>query len=208
MDRIDGALYEVMEEKYSGRRMGASLKCAEFAILGARVLRLMSGLAYLPVAGSQIVDFGNQQFTLISPTRTERRSAKNLSDIRQYHCWIQCKHPTPESNTERLELIDFTDRYADKIAALLDHSPISFPKRNYFWDWADAVDFPIPENLLSHPSVRPRKSGWRWMDNTCTRLLNKYESENEVYFSITTSQVLNRLADNAEIMLQKSVRSN
>lgn len=61
---------------------------------------------------------------------------------------------------------------------------------------------------LIHPSAPENQGGAGWTDNICTRLLDKYESENHVYFSITTPQILHRLADHTETLIRESADSN
>ncbi|NDI86862.1 hypothetical protein [Undibacterium crateris] len=199
-DQIDAAISALMHHTYQHKTHGAALKCAEYAILGARLLSTLSKRPYFAVAGSQIVDFGDGRFELISPSRRERRNAKKLADIQSYHCWIECQQHADGSN--HLEYIDFTSRYERQIAQLLKVSDANIAEENYLWERADALNYPIPDRFLQHPSVIGRTQGWRWKDPLCTRLLTGYEQANEAYFRQQSAELLQLLTRQIETFMQ------
>ncbi|MBC3937129.1 hypothetical protein H8K47_17365 [Undibacterium sp. CY7W] len=199
-DQIDAAVSALMHQTYQHKTYGAALKCAEYAILGARLLTTLSKRPYFAVAGSQIVGFGNDQFELISPSRRERRNAKKLADIQSYHCWIECQQH--EDGSTHLEYIDFTSRYDRQIAQLLKVPDANIAEENYLWDRADTLDYPIPQRFLQHPSVIGRSHGWRWKDPVCTRLLRAYEKNNEAYFRQQSAELLQLLTRQIETLMQ------
>jgi hypothetical protein len=196
-DMIDTALHTTMAEKYAERKLGAFGRCAEYAIVGARVLRLLLNLPYVAVGGSQIMACSDTEHILISPTRSERRHARNLSEMQFYHCWIQCEHAAL-GQASHIETIDFTVRY-DTVTAELIGTPFKLPyPGDYHWGWGEEYDLPIPHSLRNNPALRGREHGWLWTDTVCLRLLRKYEKENEAYFAQTTSTVLHKIADQME----------
>ena len=204
-DMIDMALYEEMEKKYLNRSLGAFGRCAEFAITGARVLRLLTGKKdYLAVGGGQIVDCGSGEYILISPTRGERRKAQNLADMKFYHCWIQ-REQLGSGHCLAMEYVDFTVRYDKATADILKRPYQRENPAPYSWGPAAAYDLPFPASLADNPVLRGRQSGWLWRDPVCVRLLRKYENENDDYFSQMTSQVLHNIADRIENIRKASV---
>jgi len=180
-DIIYSVIYEVMEDNYENVKRGAFGKCAEFAIIGARVLKSLTNAPYKAVGGGQIMDCGDNEYVLITPTRNERRNAKNLSDMRFYHCWVQLADDAcmPLGS---IELVDFTLLY-DRLTAQILNKPYTITQSTgYFWGDAKELDLPIPEILTKHPSLKERQSGWYWTDSICCKLLLKYEHENADYF--------------------------
>jgi hypothetical protein len=109
---IDEAIHSVIENAVlqAGLSNGPVFRCADYAIVGARVLGKLTGHSYLAVAGKAIMDCGAGRFLLLSPTRTARRQAATLSQVVGYHCWIQSLHPVGGAGP-RLEMIDFTVRH-------------------------------------------------------------------------------------------------
>ncbi|MBC3861047.1 hypothetical protein H8K32_02960 [Undibacterium jejuense] len=195
-DIIYTVIFDVMEDNYASVKRGAFGKCAEFAIVGARVLKILTNAPYKAVGGGQIMDCGDEQYVLITPTRNERRNARNLAEMKFYHCWVQLD--AQSMSTGGIEFVDFTLLY-DRLTAHLLNKPYTLSNSAaYFWGDAKALDLPIPASLNNHPSLKERQSGWYWTDSICCRLLLKYENENAAYFSALTSKILYRIADEAE----------
>jgi len=194
---IDESLNFTLEEIYADRFMGAFGKCADYAIVGARVLSKLLDQPYVPVAGGEIIDCGDGMFIVLFPSRTSRRNARNLSELMEFHCWIQSFHAVPDRKP-RLELVDFTVRHDRDSAHALNVGFTRQPEENYLWDWSEELDREIPPAVRDHPALRGRRKGWMWTDRACTRLLLKYEKENDAFFGKLTALVLNRLADKLE----------
>jgi len=196
-DIIYSVIFDVMEDNYANIKRGAFGKCAEFAIVGARVLRILTNAPYKAVGGGQVMDCGGGEYVLITPTRNERRNARNLADMKLYHCWVQLASDE-YLPTGSVEFVDFTMLY-DRITAGLLNKPYTLTNSTaYFWGDAKEMDIPIPASLSTHPSLKERQSGWYWTDSICCKLLSKYEHENAAYFSALTSKILYRIADEAE----------
>src|SRR5450830_845812 len=125
---IDEALNFVMEKAAveAGLKAGTLGRCADYAIVGARVLSRLSGHPYVAVSGGELIDCGGGRFIVLFPARSARRRARRLSDLKDYHCWIQSTHITPEGDA-RLEWIDFTIRHDGLVADMLGVSYLKSP---------------------------------------------------------------------------------
>ncbi|MCW3478451.1 hypothetical protein OL229_02580 [Neisseriaceae bacterium JH1-16] len=117
-DLIDESLNAVLEETYAHREIGPVGKCHDYAIVGARVLSLLLNHPYQAVSGGEILDCGNGIFTIIFPSRVERRQARHLSEMSHFHCWIQADHIV--AGRHRLEIVDFTARHDGDFARALN----------------------------------------------------------------------------------------
>lgn len=197
-DLIDDALNVTLEEEHAHRPIGAIGKCHDYAIVGARVLTLLLDHPYTAVAGGELIDCGDGKFAVLYPSRASRRQAQHLSEMSQFHCWIQATHKV--TGEPRLEIVDFTARHDGEFAKALN---IEFTRKiteNYLWGWRDEIEQRIPASLRDHPSMRGLKKGMMWVDGACTRLLQDHEKAKDARFGDLTSRVLNRLADSIEAL--------
>ncbi len=94
------------------------MRCADYAIVGARVLSMPTGARYRPVAGGEVLDFGDGKLFVLGSTRERRRAAKHLSQLARYHCWIEARH-TDADGRARTEVIDFTMRHDAMVASMV-----------------------------------------------------------------------------------------
>jgi len=195
---IDEVLNAVMEEAAENARLslGTLGRCADYAIVGARVLSKLSNHPHVAVAGGEIVDCGDGMFIVLFPTRSTRRHARKLSDLRDYHCWIQSVHTAPDGK-ERLEWIDFTLRPDHLVAKMFGILYSRQPQGSYLWDWHDNIPG-VPMNVRPQLSANGSRGDWMWTDAVCTRLLYKYEQDHNALLNDLVAQVLHRLADAIE----------
>jgi hypothetical protein len=203
---IDEAIHSVIENAVlqAGLSNGALFRCADYAIVGARVLVKLTGHSYLAVAGKAIMHCGAGRFVVLSPTRTTRRQAATLSQVVGYHCWIQSLHPVG-GGSPRLEMIDFTVRHDWATAKALG---VPFTRRTdqcYLWDWSDALGQAPPE-LRTRLGAGSGAFGWMRKDAHCTRLLRKYEREYDAAFERLTALAVARICDNLEVAVSANDR--
>ncbi|MDN0083222.1 hypothetical protein QU487_10710 [Crenobacter sp. SG2305] len=197
-DLIDNALNVTLQEEYAYRPIGTVGKCHDYAIVGARVLTLLLDHPYMAVAGGEQIDCGDGKFAVIYPNRNTRRQAKHLSEMSQFHCWIQATHTV--AGKKRIEIVDFTARHDGEFAKALSIEFTRNITENYLWAWNDEIEQRIPATLRDRPSMRGLKKELMWVDEVCTRLLHDHENEKDAYFGNLASRVLNRLADSIEAM--------
>lgn len=185
-DLIDSALNAVMEEAAvdAGLSAGTLGRCADYALVGARVLSALLGHPYVAVAGGEIIDCGGGMYVVLFPSRKARRHARKLSDLKDFHCWIQAEHISAQGSRRR-EWIDFTVRHDRQVAEVFD-VPYCAAGQNYLWDWQDCIE-PVPVAVRPQLSANGNGGDWMWCDAVCLRLLRKYEQEH--------AALLNRLAD-------------
>jgi hypothetical protein len=179
---IDAAIHAVLEEaaRKAALRGGVAFRCADYALLGSRVLGKLTKHPYTPVAGKALIDCGAGRFLLFSAPRKARRQTSTLSEVLGYHCWIESLYPVAGGDS-RLEIIDFTIRH-DAAAALA--SKVPFSRRDdkpFLWDWSDVIK-PPPQDLCRNMGAGKRAAGWLWKDAASTRLLHKYEREYDATF--------------------------
>ncbi|MEC5409223.1 hypothetical protein VOM14_27090 [Paraburkholderia sp. MPAMCS5] len=196
---VDAALHSVVAEAVHRSVSAATTKdgymrCADYAIVGAQFLTLLTGVRYRAVAGGEVMDFGNGNLYVLCSTRERRRSAKHLSQLARYHCWIEARHADAEGRT-RTEIVDFTMRHDATVAAAIG-VPFSGEKQPFLWAWED--DHPVPSELHDHPAFAKQGPHWRWVERDTTELLRGYERERPNYFSRQVSSALNLLADKIE----------
>jgi hypothetical protein len=192
---VDEAVHSVLEGAVlqAGLSNGSAFRCADYAILGARVLGKLTGHGYIAVAGKAIVDCGGSQFLAFTPPRMARRRAVTFSEVLGYHCWIESLHPMP-GGKPRLEIVDFTVRHDWAAAKALG---VPFTRDNvklYLWDWSDALKEPPPE-LHEHFGTGREASGWMWADAYSIRLLRKYETEYAAVFERLASLAIISFCD-------------
>jgi hypothetical protein len=192
---IDAAIHAVLEE--AGRkaqlRSGVAFRCADYAILGARVLGKLTQHPYTAAAGKALIDCGAGRFLLFAPPRKTRRGTSTLSQVLGYHCWIESLYPVAGGQS-RLEIIDFTIRH-DAAAAAASAVPFTRPDDKLFlWDWSDAIE-PPPQELGRKLGAGKRAAGWLWKDAASTRLVGKYELEYDAMFERLSLLAIVQLCD-------------
>lgn len=170
------------------------MRCADYAIVGARVLALLTHVAYRPIAGGEVMDFGGRDLFVLCSPRERRRNAKHLSQLSRYHCWIEAEHAQADG-ASRTEVIDFTVRHNHLVAREAGRS-FTRANQHFLWVWED--EDIVPPELLDHPAFSKQGPRWRWEERDCTNLLHAYEKERPHYFNRQVSQALNLLADQVE----------
>lgn len=199
---IDEAVHSSISRAYEGRRQDGFGSCADYAVVGARVLSLLTKKPYRYVAGGEIVDCGNGVVAVLTTSRQNRRSVKHLSQLSRYHCWIECKHIV--NSESRTELVDFAVRHDPQIAQTLG-LPYDRPEREPFlWCWRDELAQDLSRSpLKDHPFVlAQRLTCPMWPQAELTRLLRECEQERPHYFAGLTSTVLTALADRIETAMK------
>lgn len=196
---VERALHPVIDEVVHRSVSEATTKdgymrCADYAIVGAQLLTLLTGVRYRPVAGGEMMDFGDGNLYALCSTRERRRTAKHLSQLARYHCWIEARHAGTEGDV-RTEIVDFTMRHDALVAAEVG-MPFSGVKQTYLWGWTD--EHKVPAELHDHPAFAKQGPHWRWPERECTELLRAYERERPSYFGRQVSRALNLLADQIE----------
>lgn len=193
-DLIDSALNTVMEHAAAEAALSAGTlgRCGDYALVGARVLSVLLGHPYVAVAGGEIIDCGGGRYIVLFPSRKARRHARKLSDLTDYHCWIQAEHGLPAGGVRR-EWIDFTVRHNRQVAGVFD-VPYLAADQNYSWEWQDSIA-PVPAAVRPQLSANGNGGDWMWREAVCMRLLRKYAQEHETLLNRLTADVLNQLAD-------------
>src|SRR5581483_797511 len=192
---IDAAIHAVLEA--AGRkaqlRDGVAFRCADYAILGARVLGKLTHHPYTAAAGKALIDCGAGRFLLFAPPRKTRRGTSTLNQVSGYHCWIESLHPVAGGDS-RLEIIDFTIRH-DAAAAVASSVPFTrVDDKPFLWDWSDVIEPPPPE-LCRKMGAGKRAAGWLWKDAASTRLVRKYEQDYEALFERLALLAIVQLCD-------------
>ena len=166
-------------------------RCADYAILGSRILNRLTAGGYHTVAGSEMLDCGEGKLLAISADRKSRRTATHLSQLSMFHCWIEAQHPVDAANF-REEIIDFTVRHAHATARQLGVAyQLPPPAQPFQWIWRDALQ--LPDHLHGHPRLRNIDASLKTADTDCTRLLHAYEAENPIYFRQQEAVAMERL---------------
>ena len=193
-DLVDSALNTVIERAAAEARLAAGTlgRCGDYALVGARVLSVLLDRPYVAVAGGEIIDCGGGRYIVLFPSRKARRHARKLSDLKDYHCWIQAEHGLPQGGT-RLEQVDFTVRHNRQVAGVF-RVPYLAADQDYLWEWQDVI-VPVPAEVRLQLSANGNGGDWMWCDAVCMRLLHKYAQEHETLLQQLTADVLNQLAD-------------
>ena len=190
---IDAALNAVMEEAAAEARltMGTLGRCADYALVGARVLRLLLNRPYTALSGGEVIDCGSGLYVAMHPGRKARRSARKLSELKDYHCWIEALHPMPDGSLRR-EIIDFTMRHDPLVAEVCGLPFTRSHRHDYLWAWQEEIA-PLPLAARAQLPPQSRSGDWMWVDQDCLRLLKKYEQDHEGLLARLTGQVLHKL---------------
>ncbi|WP_293761266.1 hypothetical protein [uncultured Aquitalea sp.] len=189
---IDQALQGVMERTFLMRGISLIGRCADYALVGTRVLRAITGEPYQARAGGGVLDCGEGRYLLITPSRSALRKAMDLQDLDEYHCWIECRHPRPHGPW-RTEHIDFTLRYDEAVAQLFGQPFVTEGREAFYWGFEDERP-PLPLQLRNHSLFQGRRGGWLWSMPDCQRLLNKYAARHAALFDKLATEVLLDLA--------------
>jgi len=198
---IDQTINAILEEaaSSSGLEAGPIGRCGDYAIVGARVLTLLTGHTYVAVSGGELIDCGSGRYVVLNPSRAARRAVRKLSELKEYHCWIQALHDDAP-NRSRVEIVDFTARHDEQVANLLGVPFTRTAAPSYIWEWEDALG-DVPDDARAHMNTTRKKLGWLWEDPSCTRLLHKYEKDYDALFGRLTALAILRLADSFETAL-------
>ncbi|MFX7784309.1 hypothetical protein ABTJ92_18970, partial [Acinetobacter baumannii] len=109
--------------------------------------------------------------------RKARRSARKLSELKDYHCWIEALHPMPDGSLRR-EIIDFTMRHDPLVAEVCGLPFTRSHRHDYLWAWQEEIA-PLPLAARAQLPPQSRSGDWMWVDQDCLRLLKKYEQDHE-----------------------------
>lgn len=196
---VDVMLHAVIDEAVHRSVSAATtrsgyMRCADYAIVGAQVLTLLTGKTYRPFAGGEVMDFGDGNLYALCTTRERRRSARHLSQLARYHCWIEARHDEVGGRV-RKEIVDFTLRHDETVANNLG-MPFARAYQAYFWGWED--EHAVPAELHDHPVFAKQGPVWRWAERECTSLLRAYERERPGYFGRQVSRAIDLFADRVE----------
>ncbi|WP_433692011.1 hypothetical protein [Herbaspirillum seropedicae] len=196
---IDEVLNRVIEEAALDAELSAGSlgRCADYALVGARVLSLLLNHKYEALAGGEIIDCGNGVYVVLFPSRKSRRHARLLSDLKDYHCWIQASHRS-SNGTENVEVIDFTSRHDQLWAEKFNVAYTKEQSPRYLWEWQENIP-PVPLEVRPQLSANRKTGNWMWTDPDCMRLMKKYEKDYDAVLSELTAKVLHALADSIEI---------
>lgn len=192
-DLIDTALNTVMEQAAAeaGLSRGTLGRCADYALVGARVLSVLLDHPYEAMSGGEIIDCGSGLYVVLQPGREARRRARKLSDLRDYHCWIEACYPMPDGSRRR-ETIDFTMRHDRLVAEVFSLPYTREQPPSYLWEWQDQIA-PVPQEARAHLSANGRNGAWMWADKDCQRLLKKYDADHQALLDRLAGQVLHAL---------------
>lgn len=192
-DLIDEALNTVIEQAAAdaGLSMGTLGRCADYALVGARVLSLLLGHPYVARSGGEVIDCGSGHYVVLHPGRDARRRAQRLSELKDYHCWIEALHPQPDGSMRR-EMIDFTTRHDPLVAAMfkLPYTRAHTPR--YLWDWHANI-VAVPPAARGRLPPGGRSGDWMWPDPDCQRLLDLYAADFKELLGTLSCKVLERL---------------
>ncbi|RBL66287.1 hypothetical protein C3E98_038365, partial [Pseudomonas sp. MWU13-2625] len=141
--------------------------------------------SYRPFAGGEVLDFGGGNLYALCTTRERRRTARHLSQLARYHCWIEARHDI--GGRARKEIVDFTLRHDETVASNLG-MPFARARHAYFWGWDD--EHTVPAELRAHPVFATQSPVSRWAERQCMSLLRAYERERPGFFR---RQVLRQL---------------
>ncbi|WP_374349504.1 hypothetical protein [Chitinimonas sp.] len=191
---LDCAIQSVLGRIYAQQALG---RCATYAIVGARVLSEVLKHPYYPVCGGQVLDCGNGMYIVFYPGREERRRARRLGDMRDYHCWIQAQRKCAGSTRTRIEIVDFAARHDRASAEMLGVPFERASDLDYLWVWEDVQALAFPDSLRSHPDMRSRRPAWQWVDEKCTRLLLDMQAAQPGFYRQLSEAVIASLGEHA-----------
>lgn len=194
---IDEAIHSTISKAYEAQTNDGFGRCAAYAIVGARILSLLTEHPYEAVAGSEVIDCGIGGPILVSSDRRTRRAAKTLAELSKYHCWIETHHSQADGSI-RDEVVDFTRRHDHLVAETLG---VAFTREHddlFLWEWCDELHDTFPEAFRHHPALKGKKRLWMCAENDCTRLLLHYEEVMPAQFGTLTSAALADFADRVE----------
>ncbi|WP_124644508.1 MULTISPECIES: hypothetical protein [Aquitalea] len=190
---IDVALHSSISHPPYGMLGDGFGRCADYAILGSRILKRLTGGGYHTVAGSEMLNCHEGKRLSISADRKSRRTATHLSPLSMFHCWIEAQHLVGTPNI-REEIIDFIIRHAHATANQLGISyTLAPPSQPFQWIWRDELR--LPDHRCGHPRLRNTDASLKTADVDCTRLLHAYEVENPIYFSQLEASAMERRVD-------------
>lgn len=187
-DRLDHALHTVMvaQAQRVGQNLALEGRCAEYALVGARVLAQLAGVECEAVAGGELLDCGDGRYLRLFPERRMRRIARDLSELKEFHCWIEVRR-TSADGAPRIELVDFTSRHDREVALMygVDYRRATPP--DYLWCWRDEMPPPPAE---AHAGRAGGERAWMWRDARCCELLRRYERRHDAIFALLAREVL------------------
>ena len=190
---IDECINEALEIQHADRVQSTLGKCADYALVGAAVLSELFPGHFAIVAGGEVIDCGGGRYLVLSPTRSARRSAQKLEDLREYHCWIE-HQPIDGDTSQPQYIIDFTVRH-DK--ATVESFGEAFDReisKPYIWLPVDAHELFLPPELAESLLFRGRDSIY-WSDKRTTALLKEYGAGKTGLVSKCSAAFFTRLAE-------------
>lgn len=190
-DLIDQSVHSVIHEAYHRYPDGLESRCSQYAIVGAKCLCRLTGESFLPVSGSQRIPLADGGTHCIRPPDNEIERAARLSEIRNYHCWIQRTHE------DAVEVIDFTLRNNDRACRTLGIASKATTAEPYAWVCIpyEKMTSATPEDVYFYASCLS-------MDAQLTELLWEFQFENDRIFEVLTNQAMLRIVEALETTCQ------
>lgn len=191
---IDSALHETMQQFFFTKELSSGTfgRCADYAIVGSRVLREITGQDFQIVAGGEVIDCGHGKYLILFPDRKSRRNAKSLAELKEYHCWIKLDHKF-DGGVFRKEIIDFTVRHDSDVAHIMNIDFHRDASSDFIWTFEDLLGEP-PQPVCKITNFK----NWFWEDKKCTDLLLKYEKQHKSIFEKISHLVLIAVGNNLE----------
>ena len=195
-DLIDAAVHTAIYDAFHRYPDGLESRCAHYAIVGSKCLSRLTGESHIPVCGSQLIPVVSGGFYAIAPPPAAIEGADELSDLRNYHCWIEAAHG------ESVDVIDFTLRHNLAACQLLGIPLAQSTEEPYAW-----VTMPkalcgqcVPEKRFAYTSCLAR-------DAQLTNLLWEFQFENNRVFDVLSDKALQIVSDALQSFLTDAVET-
>lgn len=192
---IDKAINATLEAAASRARLPAGPvgRCADYAIVGAKLLTLLTNQPYRPVGGGGVVDCGQGRCIVLQPSRTSRRSARKLSQLNSYHCWIRASH-FRDSDAFFEEIIDFTLRHDSLVAQQYGQPFLRTDTPAYLWQ-AFPGGIPTKKGVAIRPGDMPGEAETHWEIPEIVQLVAQYQRDYIALFESLAAQAMGQLAE-------------
>ncbi len=192
-DVIDAAVHSVIADAYQRYPNGLESRCAHYAIVGAKCLCRLTGDGFIPVSGSQRIPLVTGGSHTITPPQIDLDAAKQLSDLRNYHCWIELPH------AESIERVDFTLRHNKAACQVLGISLAQPCAETYAW-----ARLPRQQIGVAQPDERHGYVSCLSRDSQLTQLLWEFQFEYQQVFEVLTQQAMQKITEGLECLCQQA----
>lgn len=192
---IDEAINATLEAAASRARLPAGPvgRCADYAIVGAKLLTLLTNQPYRPVGGGGVVDCGQGRRIVLQPSRVSRRSARKLSQLNSYHCWIRASH-FPDSDAFFEEIVDFTLRHDSLVAQQYGMPFLRMDTPAFLWE-AFPGGIPVKKGAATRPGDTPGEAETHWEIQEIVQLVQQYAQDFNPLFESLAAQAMGQLAE-------------